>query len=329
MENDEKEESFSMYSKDMKKLSEIANPLKGTAIETILETKKALEKYANPFKGTAFEESLKAQKRLKELTNPFGSEPIQKMIQQSEAQRELIEKLNLISKYHSPISFHTDKISDAITAPGLVGLKMFHTILQNGTIINKPVWHTLGGSSVFQHVELYKNYEDEDIEQKEEPIELLEPQSPIIKLDDTIKIQQLIKSVYSDNKQLYKIHPFEFEDMIAELLRARGFLVELTKRTRDGGKDMIALHDPGGLGVNRYLVECKRWSESRPVSVGVVRSFCYTVNDEKANKGIIFTSSYFTADAYKLKEKQKNLLDFKDGVAVLDWISEYLKVKVY
>jgi len=196
--------------------------------------------------------------------------------------------------------------------------------LINGTIVNDHFLRSLYNSSLYTHIDLFKGYEEEDIQQ---PEETKETKSPIILLDDIIKVQTLIKNIYVDNSEIYRIEPYDFERMVAELLRDKGLKVELTKQTRDGGKDIIAIHDLGALGVSKYLVECKRWRADRGVDVNVIRSFCYTLAKEKANKGMIFTSSYFTRDAYELKASEKSLLEFRDGAAILDWLAEYLKLK--
>lgn len=48
----------------------------------------------------------------------------------------------------------------------------------------------------------------------------------------------------------------QFEELIAELFVGFGYEVELTRRTRDGGKDIVAIKR---REVNtKYLIECKR-----------------------------------------------------------------------
>lgn len=306
-------------------------------LSNALKAMEAMNKLANPWKGTTLESILETQKRLKEIKNPFENSFMQKIVEVSQSLSKIEEiginfrNLNahnvfrINHKYPLTSSQRIQSIFANTRLVPIEGSYSKNAFLLNGTIINEDILEKLNATSVFKHIELYENYEDED------PIvaEPIEKPNSIIKLDDTIRVQKLIKSVYDDNQQLYTVDPFDFERIIAELLRSRGFLVELTKKTRDGGKDIIALHETSGLGVNRYLIECKRWNKNAAIGVDVIRSLCFTVNEEKANKGIIFASSYFTKDAYKLKEQQKSLLEFRDGMAILEWISEYLKVNVF
>jgi len=70
---------------------------------------------------------------------------------------------------------------------------------------------------------------------------------------------------------LHLLEPRQFEEVIAEIWRARGYDVELTPRTRDGGKDIYAVSSPL-YGSLLYIIECKRNHPSRPVGVEIVRS---------------------------------------------------------
>nr|WP_067053990.1 restriction endonuclease [Mucilaginibacter sp. L294] len=151
-----------------------------------------------------------------------------------------------------------------------------------------------------------------------------EPESQIILLDEGSRIKRIIKDIYKKNQGIYTLNPNDFEDMIAELLRFQQFEVEMTKRTRDGGYDLIAVKNIGEFPV-RFLVECKRHAKARKVGVGIVRSFRDVINTDGANKGIIVTSSYFSPDAEKERLRNKPyMLDFKDHDDVIGWVNKYV-----
>lgn len=321
MENDQNSEDFFLLD-SLARIQEKINPLKGSAFETMLESQNKLKQMANPFRNTAMD-LLKIQNEVKGIVHKFEIPAMQLLAEQREMQSYLHKKLYPLINYEVPYLYQKHSLH---TPSSFAGMKMFKSQIQQFYDKNPAYGYRHRFENVFKHIDLYENYTfKEDISEINEPSETDEPLSPIIRLDDTIRVQSLIKSVFDDNKELCRIHHFDFEDMIAELLRSKDLLVEVTKRTCDGGKDIIALQDMGGLGVNRYLVECKRYAENRPVGVNLVRSFCYTVNKEKANKGIMFTSSYFTQGAYEIKSQEKNLLELQDGMAILQWISTYLK----
>lgn len=150
-------------------------------------------------------------------------------------------------------------------------------------------------------------------------------ESKIILLNEATYIQKTIAAIYKDNKQLYQIHHREFEEMMAELLRSRNFEVFLTKKTRDGGTDIIALQNMAGLPF-KMLIECKRYAPNRKIGVDIIRGFSHVVNTNKANKGVIFTTSYFTADARKEQElSMPYLLDLRDYHDVIQWVNAYVE----
>jgi len=140
-------------------------------------------------------------------------------------------------------------------------------------------------------------------------------------------IPRLIHLIQQDNSYIYKISPREFEEIIAEIFRQQGFEVELTKRTRDGGKDVIAVHR-NSMGIDtRYFIECKRYAPGNKVDVGIVRAL-YGVHSglSGANKSIIATTSSFTPDAIRFVNeglRSKWEMDLKDINDVLGWISSY------
>lgn len=140
-------------------------------------------------------------------------------------------------------------------------------------------------------------------------------------------IRDTIHQIYQDNSKLITVHPREFEKMIAELMAERGYDVELTKQTRDGGKDIIAMKIIDGFPL-RFLVECKRLTKDK-VDVDIVRSFSDVIlNTEKVNKGIIFTTSYFTKDAEDRRLINPWLMDFRDKDDILRWVSEYTQGRI-
>lgn len=96
---------------------------------------------------------------------------------------------------------------------------------------------------------------------------------------------------YRSLSDLKRMHPFKFEDYIAKLYKNMGYSVKQTKRTGDGGKDMIATKNG-----QTYFVECKRYSD--PINVHKMRDFVGAcVLGGKDVKGIYVTTSSFTNDA--------------------------------
>lgn len=145
-------------------------------------------------------------------------------------------------------------------------------------------------------------------------------------ITETIQIRKLIRQIYLDNQFLFQLASRKFEEVIAELFDNKGFDVELTKQTRDNGYDILALKRIGGLPV-KFLVECKKYAPNRPIGIDFIRSFCDVIEQEKANKGIIVTTSYFSPESKERQEKEGHILDLKDKTDIILWMEEYLGIK--
>ncbi|PWW26636.1 restriction system protein [Cytobacillus oceanisediminis] len=109
-----------------------------------------------------------------------------------------------------------------------------------------------------------------------------------------IKQEQAKLRVLRDSEyfKLMEMTSYDFEKFVANLYLAKGFDVELTPRTGDGGKDII-------LRKNNeiYLVECKRYNEKNKVSRPEIQKFHSALMDMDAKEGFFITTSYFTQPA--------------------------------
>lgn len=113
-------------------------------------------------------------------------------------------------------------------------------------------------------------------------------------------ISDLELKFFAENPDaLYHLNPDEFEKVMAEMYSQLGYDVERTKLTRDDGKDLI-LRKSEPFGNLVYYVECKRYSPTNKVGVGIVRAFSGVIDMDRVNGGIIATTSHFTRDAKNL-----------------------------
>jgi len=118
---------------------------------------------------------------------------------------------------------------------------------------------------------------------------------------------------------IHKLLPREFEEMVAELMYKRGYTVDLTKATRDGGKDLIIAQNKD-IGNFIYYVECKRYSPENPVGVHLVRELGGTVLADRVTAGIMITSSYFTKKAVEYSHKLEHQISLVDFIKLKEWL---------
>ena len=143
--------------------------------------------------------------------------------------------------------------------------------------------------------------------------------------NQTIYVSKQMMHLLADNPDMmHELTPREFEKMIAELYQTLGYSVELTKQTRDGGKD-IYLAYKNDIGSFLYLVECKKYAKDNPVGVGIVRGLygVQALESKKVTGSIIATTSYFTSDAkqYIMEKQIQHQMSLHD----FDYISKLLR----
>ncbi len=150
---------------------------------------------------------------------------------------------------------------------------------------------------------------------------------PLIEFDRSNEIIQvrsrfeIVLAEHSISQQsLLELDPRDFEMLIAELWTRFGYEVELTMRTRDGGRDIIAARKQETE--IRILVECKRYAPPNKVGVGLVRALYGVKVHERASKAILATSSSFTKNAQELLEAHRWELEGRDYHGILKWISQ-------
>jgi HJR/Mrr/RecB family endonuclease len=130
----------------------------------------------------------------------------------------------------------------------------------------------------------------------------------------------IINELKKDPNLVFKIPPNEFEKLIEFLLNNMGYQTFRTPRTKDGGKDILAKFlTPDGYEC-LCLVECKRFAPNKKVAVDIVRSLFGVVQDQKANLGMIVTTSTYTKYAQDFQERHQHTLSLRDFEDLKTWI---------
>jgi len=137
-----------------------------------------------------------------------------------------------------------------------------------------------------------------------------EEESPPFWEDVKAKADELIADLIS------RLDPYEFQDMVAALLRAMGFRAVSSPPGPDRGVDIIAHPDPFGFERPRIKVQVKH----RKGSVGgpEVRAFLGTLRS--GDSGLYVSTGDFTSDARLEAERSREpvtLLDRDDFIRLL------------
>lgn len=109
----------------------------------------------------------------------------------------------------------------------------------------------------------------------------------------------------SSLEELRRLDPYEFEKVVGDYFRDCGYTVQQTKRTGDGGKDLI-MYKNG----QTYYVEVKRYGKSHPVDRPLIQKLVGACHPNNA-KGIFVTTSRFTKGA--IDEAHRSNIELIDG----------------
>jgi Restriction endonuclease len=122
----------------------------------------------------------------------------------------------------------------------------------------------------------------------------------------------------------YDLSPSRFEEVVGGILKDMGCQVTPTPRTRDGGRDLLAVYSTP-LGEMLTLVECKLYAAHRRVGIEIIERFLWTIQEDRATCGIIVTTSSFSSVALEKARQFSYKLKLRDFADLKEWIGNYGK----
>ena len=134
--------------------------------------------------------------------------------------------------------------------------------------------------------------------------------------------KELLSQLGGQPNLIYQLEPRRFEELVARLLEDQGCEVTLTKRTRDGGYDIFG-KIKSSIVSPVFLAECKRYAPHNKVGVEVVRGLYAVTEIQRANLGLVITSSSFTKDAVAEKMRIGNRIELKEFNDLCTWLVPY------
>lgn len=158
------------------------------------------------------------------------------------------------------------------------------------------------------------------------------PDDRIHGISDAMDIieEKYIKSASDKNAYIFSLTSREFEILIAILYEALGYKVNLTKATRDGGKDIIAEINENERK-EKVFVECKLYKTCE-LKKETVRALGYTMLSEEATRAVIFTSGYATKELKEM-DTRIQIFDMEEMILLLNanlgerWYADFERLK--
>lgn len=146
--------------------------------------------------------------------------------------------------------------------------------------------------------------------------------------EDSNQVQQSIINQYEDEafngirKFIINKNPYEFQDLVAGLLKAMGYHVsDVAQRGPDGGIDIIAFTDPLGTRQPRIIVQVKH-RPNDAVSSDEVQKLAGTLK-RNTDVGIFVTSGTFSKPAIKEARESREHIELIDFNRLTSLWQEY------
>lgn len=142
-----------------------------------------------------------------------------------------------------------------------------------------------------------------------------------IRIDVSEVNDWMLNELNKNPTDLYQLSSRRFEELVAELLIRKGYDVELTPATRDGGKDIYAARKDD-LGSFLYIVECKKYKPTHKVGVNVLRDLYGVLSKERATYGVAVTTSYFSKPAQDFQQELQFKMSLQDFDSIKQWLCD-------
>jgi restriction system protein len=127
-------------------------------------------------------------------------------------------------------------------------------------------------------------------------------------------------------RHLSEMNPYDFQNLVAGLLRAMGYHISwIAPPGRDGGIDILAHTDPLGINMPRIKVQVKRRADK--IAVEGLRSFMAVLGDQDV--GIFVSTGGFTREAeHEARTQEKRKITLLGLEKLYDlWLEHYLKLE--
>lgn len=107
--------------------------------------------------------------------------------------------------------------------------------------------------------------------------------------------RELVSWLSKNYQDIYFVNPRRVEEIVRDVLReAINVELAMTTQSRDGGIDLI-----GFEGDKKLIVQVKRYAKTRKIGVRFVRELAGILLKKNARRGLIVTTSDFTAASKK------------------------------
>jgi restriction system protein len=147
------------------------------------------------------------------------------------------------------------------------------------------------------------------------------PEEALVSAYDTLR-ENLVSQMI---EMLKSVSPARFEAIVVDVLQAMGYgggragAARAVGRSGDGGIDGVIEEDR--LGLDTVYVQAKRWENT--VGRPAVQAFAGALQGQRAHKGVLITTSDFSADARRYVENLTTRIVLIDGQRLAEMMIDH------
>lgn len=208
---------------------------------------------------------------------------------------------------------------DYVKAGYLVKKRGYWTITPEGEDVIK-----LGPEKLHDKAEAkYRAWYASRDNKNENPAIHSDEQMDLVK-DTIIELEKLEEQAYNGIREyLRNKNPYEFQDIVAALLKAMGYYIQsISPKGKDGGVDIIAYVDPLGAQVPRIKVQVKHKPDTT-IGAPDIRALLGTLRT--GDIALFVTSGNYSQDAKNTAAHSKEFIRLIDGDEFIGMWQEYYK----
>jgi hypothetical protein len=143
----------------------------------------------------------------------------------------------------------------------------------------------------------------------------------LVKPDIAEVYEELFAHFARRPQDLQRLPPRDFEILLSRVFQGQGFRTELGPGSGDGGVDVrVWLRDP--IGDMLTLVQAKRYASTRSIELEAVSALSGVVEDERASRGLLVTTSRFLPSSVSFAARQNGRIVLADSQDVARWCSD-------
>jgi restriction endonuclease len=153
------------------------------------------------------------------------------------------------------------------------------------------------------------------------------PAEPITVVETTVHVANItadiIKALWSDPNEIYKLTPSAFEGLIGDRLEAMGFsVIQVGGHTyrKDGTIDFIAWSPKAEFPFLMAIQAKHHRSPKYKTGPGPVRELLGAVQSLPFNAGVLVTNTTFTPDAQWIAQQKPHLMQLRDIYDIRRWL---------